>query len=86
MIKSNIYVIQDSISGSFGSPFFASCDEQVKRDFEEMVLSGGVPDRYVKDTLVICLGVFNGDAVNPSIEAFAVPSVVLRGDQIAKTD
>lgn len=86
MIKSNIYVIQDSVSGAFGSPFFASCDDQVKRDFEEMVSSGGVPDRYIKDTLVICLGTFNGDPVNPYIDAFSVPSVILRGDQVAKAD
>lgn len=80
-MKSNLYIIQDSVTGAFGSPFFASCDEQVSRDFEEMVVAGGVPNRYISDTVIFRIGEFVPDKINPVLTAYPVPQVVLRGDR-----
>lgn len=78
-MKTQLYLMQDVVSGSFGSPFFASCDEQVKRDYNEIISSGDVPERFVKDTIVLCFGEFSADKVNPCFSMYDVPRVVIRG-------
>lgn len=81
---SQLYLIQDSVSGSYGSPFFASCDEVVLRDFNEMVSSGAVPSNYLRDSVILCFGVFHADKTDPKFEMFNVPRVVLRGTSFLK--
>lgn len=78
-MTTQIYLMQDVVSGSFGSPFFASNDEQVKRDYNEMISSGSLPERFVKDTVILCFGEFFADKVNPRFSMYDIPRVVIRG-------
>lgn len=76
----NLYVMQDRVSGAFGSVFESTNDETVKRDFINLAANPNVPDYAVSDTVVIHLGYFDQDERNPSICSVGVPRVVLRGD------
>lgn len=78
----NLYVIQDRVSGVFGSVFECSNDETVKRDFINLASNPSVPDYAVSDSVVIYLGSFDQDQRNPSISSAGIPRVVLRGDDI----
>ena len=76
----NLYVMQDRVSGAFGSVFESANDDSVKRDFINIVSNPNIPDFAVSDTVVIHLGFFDQDERNPSICSAGVPRVVLRGD------
>lgn len=78
----NLYVMQDRVSGAFGSVFESTNDETVKRDFINIASNPNIPDYAVSDTVVIHLGCFDQDERNPSICSVGVPRVVLRGDDI----
>lgn len=78
-MKTQIYLMQDVVSGSFGSPFFASNDDEVRRDYKEVCNSGDVPERFLKDTVILCFGEFIADKVNPCFTMYDVPRVVVRG-------
>lgn len=77
-MTSQLYLIQDSVSGIFGSPFFARCDDQVIRDFKDLSKSG-VPDHCIRDSVIYCFGSFESDAVNPRFDMYSCPRVVVRG-------
>lgn len=83
-MRTQLYIIQDVVSGVFGSPFFASCDDVVLRDFNEMISSDAVPSHYLRDSVVLCFGVFIADKTDPKFELFSVPRVVLRGASLVK--
>lgn len=78
----NLYVMQDRLSGAFGSVFESANDETVKRDFINIVSNPDIPDYAVFDTVVIHLGSFDQDEKNPSIQSAGIPRVILRGDDI----
>lgn len=75
-----LYIMQDVVSGAFGSPFLASSDNVVRRDMMRVASDPLVPVQYVRDTIVLCFGFFNGDVTSPRFEMFDVPVTVLRGD------
>lgn len=81
-MNDQLYLVQDTVSGAFGAPFFARSDEQVRRDFSNMVSAGSVPDYVIRDSTILCFGVFHEDKVNPRFDLYDVPRVVLRGGDV----
>ena len=75
----NLYVMQDRVSGAFGAVFESPNDETVKRDFINLASNAAIPEYAIRDTLVIHLGSFDQDEKNPSIQSVGIPRVILRG-------
>ena len=79
-MKRELYVFMDSVSQNFGEPFTLANFAELRREFQKICENPAVPAYAVRDTIVIHLGSFVPDSVNPRIEPVSVPTVVLRGD------
>lgn len=79
-MKREIYVFVDSVSQNFGEPFTLANAAELRREFRKLCENPAVPDYAVRDTIVLHLGTFYPDAVNPRIEPLPVPVTALRGD------
>lgn len=79
-MKREIYVFMDSVSQNFGEPFTLANDAELRREFHKICENPAVPAYAVRDTIVIHLGSFYPDPVDPRIDPVSVPTVVLRGD------
>lgn len=79
-MKREIYVFMDSVSQNYGEPFTLANDAELRREFHKICENPAVPAYAVRDTIVIHLGTFYPDPVDPRIDPVPVPTVVLRGD------
>lgn len=79
-MKREIYVFMDSVSQNFGEPFTLANFAELRREFQKLCENPAIPAYAVRDTLVIHLGSFYLDPVNPRIEPLPVPITCLRGD------
>lgn len=79
-MKREVYVFMDSVSQNFGEPFVLANFAELRREFQKICENPAVPAYAVRDTIVIHLGSFFPDPVNPRIEPLPVPITCLRGD------
>lgn len=79
-MKRELYVFMDSVSQNFGEPFTLANFAELQREFRKICESPSVPAYAVRDTIVIHLGTFFPDPVNPRIEPLPIPITCLRGD------
>lgn len=79
-MKREIYVFLDHVSQNYGDPFCMANLADLKREFQRLCENPAVPAYAIRDTLVLYLGDFYPDPVNPRIEALPAPITVIRGD------
>lgn len=79
-MKREIYVFMDSVSQNFGEPFTLANFAELRREFQKICENPAVPAYAVRDTIVIHLGTFYPDPVNPRVDPLPVPITCLRGD------
>lgn len=74
-----IYVMVDTVSGVFGEPFTMANDAELRREFEQSLLSPAVPAYTLRDVAVLHLGTLCTDRDDPRIVPTGIVSVVVRG-------
>lgn len=79
-MKRELYVFMDAVSQNFGEPFTLANVAELRREFQKICENPAIPAYAVRDTIVVHLGTFFPDPVNPRIDPLSVPTVVLRGD------
>lgn len=62
-MKSNLYIFRDVVSGKFGEPFTATCDEEVRRSFAGTcgVCDNPFTKHTLTDTECLHIGFFDSD-------------------------
>lgn len=79
-MKRELYVFMDSVSQNFGEPFTLANFAELRREFQKLCENPAVPAYAIRDTIVVHLGTFYSDPVNPRVEPLPVPITCLRGD------
>lgn len=79
-MKRELYVFMDSVSQNFGEPFTLANFADLRREFQKLCENPSVPAYALRDTIVLHLGTFYPDPVNPRLETLPVPITCLRGD------
>lgn len=73
-------IMLDHVSGQFGQPFHCPNPSTLNRDLLQMISNPDIPDQFIHDTVVLALGEFNMDPVNPTYNLYSVPKTIWRGD------
>lgn len=73
-------IMLDHVSGQFGQPFHCPNASTLNRDLMQLVSNPDVPDQFIHDTVVLALGEFNMDPVNPAYVMYSLPKTLWRGD------
>lgn len=73
-------IMLDHVSGQFGQPFHCPNSATLNRDLASLIYNPEIPDQFIHDTVVVALGEFNMDPINPAYDMYSVPKIVWRGD------